>query len=286
MPTLRDLQATIESLWPAAGAESWDAVGLVSGDLDATVEHVHLAVDAVPDTAREAVSLGADLLLTHHPLLLRGVTTVAESTYKGSVLATLIRGGCALVAAHTNADVVATGTSAVLADRLGLTDQRPLGPSAGGAADSGIGRVGVLAEPMSLGALARRIVDVLPATASGVRVSGEYDRPVRTVALCAGAGDSYLGNPLVQDADVYVTSDLRHHPASEFREQAMLTDGPALIDTSHWATEWLWLDVAAAELRRAAGVRVTVSDLRTDPWDFAVLPSAPTPTTEHQHEGA
>ncbi|OII34965.1 Nif3-like dinuclear metal center hexameric protein [Curtobacterium sp. MMLR14_010] len=282
MPTLRDLQAVIETLWPASGTESWDSVGLVSGDPDAVVEHVHLAVDAVPDTAREAVDLGADLLLTHHPLLLRGVTTVAESTYKGSVLATLIRGGCALVAAHTNADVVTTGTSAVLAERLGLTDLRPLEP--GDADGTGIGRVGVLAEPVSLGVLARRIVDVLPATASGVRVSGAYDQPVRTVALCAGAGDSLLGNAAVLDADVYVTSDLRHHPASEFREQAMLVDGPALIDTSHWATEWLWLDVAAEQLRQAAGVRVTVSDLRTDPWDFAVLPSAP--TTEHHNEGA
>jgi len=282
MPTLRDLQAVIETLWPAAGTESWDSVGLVSGDPDAVVEHVHLAVDAVPDTAQEAVELGADLLLTHHPLLLRGVTTVAESTSKGSVLATLIRGGCALVAAHTNADVVTTGTSAVLAERLGLTDLRPLEP--GDADGTGIGRVGVLAEPVSLGVLARRIVDVLPATASGVRVSGVYDQPVRTVALCAGAGDSLLGNAAVLDADVYVTSDLRHHPASEFREQAMLVDGPALIDTSHWATEWLWLDVAAEQLRQAAGVRVTVSDLRTDPWDFAVLPSAP--TTEHHNEGA
>ncbi|ROP58710.1 Nif3-like dinuclear metal center hexameric protein [Curtobacterium sp. PhB115] len=279
MPTLRELQAVIEDLWPAAGAESWDSVGLVSGDPDAVVEHVHLAVDAVPDTAREAVEAGADLLLTHHPLLLRGVTTIAESTYKGSVLATLVRGGCALVAAHTNADVVTTGTSAVLADRIGLTEQRPLDPGADPA--TGIGRVGVLAERTTLGALARKLVDLLPPTATGVRVSGDFDQPVRTVALCAGAGDSLLGHPAVLAADVYVTSDLRHHPASEFREQALLGGGPALIDTSHWATEWLWLDVAAAQLRQAAGVTVTVSDLRTDPWDFAVLPAAePTTPTE------
>ncbi|TCL85012.1 dinuclear metal center YbgI/SA1388 family protein [Curtobacterium sp. PhB142] len=279
MPTLRELQAVIEDLWPAAGAESWDAVGLVAGDPDATVEHVHLAVDAVPATAREAVELGAGLLLTHHPLLLRGVTTIAESTYKGSVLATLVRGGSALIAAHTNADVVTTGTSAVLADRIGLTDQRPL--DAGTDPATGIGRVGVLAEGTTLGALARKLVDLLPPTATGVRVSGDFDQPVRTVALCAGAGDSLLGHPAVLDADVYITSDLRHHPASEFREQALLGGGPALIDTSHWATEWLWLDVAAAQLRQAAGVRVTVSDLRTDPWDFAVLPAAePTTPTE------
>lgn len=279
MPTLRELQAVIEDLWPAAGAESWDAVGLVAGDPDATVEHVHLAVDAVPATAREAVDLGAGLLLTHHPLLLRGVTTIAESTYKGSVLATLVRGGSALIAAHTNADVVTTGTSAVLADRIGLTDQRPL--DAGADPATGIGRLGVLAEGTTLGALARKLVDLLPPTATGVRVSGDFDQPVRTVALCAGAGDSLLGHPAVLAADVYITSDLRHHPASEFREQALLGGGPALIDTSHWATEWLWLDVAAAQLRQATGVRVTVSDLRTDPWDFAVLPAAePTTPTE------
>ncbi|WIE55967.1 Nif3-like dinuclear metal center hexameric protein [Curtobacterium sp. MCBD17_003] len=272
MPTLRAVLAAAEALWPADGAESWDAVGLVSGDPDAEVRHVHLTVDAVPEVAREAVALGADLLVAHHPLLLRGVTTIAETTYKGSVLATLVRGGCALLAAHTNADVVTTGTSAVLADRLGLVKQRPIEP--GARPGTGIGRVGVLAAPMTLGALARHLVDVLPATASGVRVSGEHDRPVRTVALCAGAGDSLLGAPEVLAADVYVTSDLRHHPASEFRERAMLSDGPALVDTSHWATEWLWLDVAAAQLADATGVRVTVSDIRTDPWDFAVLPSS------------
>jgi len=279
MPTLRELQAVIEDLWPAAGAESWDAVGLVSGHPDQPVEHVHLAVDAVPATADEAVAIGADLLLTHHPLLLRGVTTIDETTAKGRVLATLVRGGTALLAAHTNADVVTTGTSAVLADRLGLLEQRPIEPGADPA--TGIGRVGVLAEPTTLGVLARALVDLLPGTATGVRVSGGFEQPVRTVALCAGAGDAYLRHPAVLDADVYITSDLRHHPASELREQALVAGGPALIDTSHWATEWLWLDVAAEQLRAAAGVRVTVSDLRTDPWDFAVLPAAePTTDTE------
>jgi dinuclear metal center YbgI/SA1388 family protein len=284
MPTLRELQAVIEDLWPAAGAESWDSVGLVAGDPDQAVEHVHLAVDAVPATAREAVEIGADLLLTHHPLLLRGVTTIAESTYKGSVLTTLVRGGTALVAAHTNADVVTTGTSAVLADRLGLVDQQPLDP--GSDPSTGIGRVGSLAEPTTLGALARALVDLLPPTATGIRVSGDFDQPIRTVALCAGAGDAYLRHPAVLGADVYITSDLRHHPASEFREQALLGGGPALIDTSHWATEWLWLDVAAEQLRRAAGVRVTVSDLRTDPWDFAVLPAAEPTTDPASHDAA
>ena len=271
MTSHADVQNAVEKLWPVAGAEAWDAVGLLSGDPAAEVRSIHLAVDAVLDTVDEAIAAQSDLLLVHHPLLLRGVTTVAETRYKGAVLARLIRAGCALIAAHTNADVVATGTSAVLAAKLGLYDIHPLVPAANNPA-LGIGRVGVLAEPTTLGRLARGLADILPATAQGIRVAGEYERPVTRVALCAGAGDAYLGVPEVLGADVYITSDLRHHPASEARENARVGGGPALIDVSHWASEWLWLDTAAAELRDALpGVEVTVSDLRTDPYDFAIV---------------
>jgi putative NIF3 family GTP cyclohydrolase 1 type 2 len=76
----------------------------------------------------------------------------------------------------------------------------------------------------------------------------------------------------VQGADVFITSDLRHHPASEAIENARVSGGPALIDVSHWASEWLWLETAAQQLREALPtVTVTVSELRTDPWDFAIL---------------
>ena len=269
--TVGQVQAVIEALWPLAGAESWDAPGLVSGRLDAPVTRVHLAVDAVHDTVDEAVNVGADLLLTHHPLLLRGVTSIAEDRYKGAMLAHLIRADCALVAAHTNADVVETGTSAVIAARLGLVDARPFAPSSPGST-RGIGRVGSLPATTTLGALARTLAEILPATATGVRASGAYDLPVTTVALCGGAGDSLLSDPAVTAADVYITSDLRHHPASEARENARVAGGPALIDVSHWASEWLWLETAAEELRAALPeIAVSVSELRTDPWDFTIV---------------
>lgn len=268
--TLSDVCAVTERLWPSSGTEPWDASGLLSGAPDAPIRRIHLAVDAVADTVQEAVETHADLLLVHHPLLLRGVTSVAEDRYKGALLARLIRANCALLAAHTNADVVSDGTSAVFARLLELTDAVPLVPGADPAI--GIGRVGRLAQPTTLGRLARRIADILPATAGGVRAAGEYDQPVSVVALCGGAGDAYLAETAVRAADVYITSDLRHHPASEAREQARAGGGPALIDVSHWASEWLWLDVAAEALRAALPeVTVTVSDTRTDPWDFAVV---------------
>lgn len=267
--TVADVCAAVERLWPSAGAEPWDAVGLVVGDPAARVHRILLAVDAVLDTVDEAVAARADLLLVHHPLLLRGVTSVAEDRAKGAIVARLIRSGCALLAAHTNADIVATGTSAVLADRLGLVGAAPVDPRGEGTV--GIGRVGDLAEPLTLGSLASRLVDLLPDTATGVRVAGDADRAIRRVAICAGAGDAYLTHPAVLGADVFVTADLRHHPASEAVENARVARGPALIDVSHWASEWVWLDVAARELSAALpGVEVSVSDLRTDPWDFVV----------------
>ncbi|WP_424464051.1 Nif3-like dinuclear metal center hexameric protein [Pseudoclavibacter helvolus] len=268
---LRDLLDFVEENWPTSGAESWDSVGLVSGSPDAEVSRLLLAVDAVQLTVQEAVDSGADLLLVHHPLLLRGVTTVAETTAKGALLARLIRADCALIAAHTNADVVETGTSAALAATLGLEEARPIVPSAANP-DRGLGRVGVLSTPTTLGTLARRLASILPATATGIRAAGSFDREVSTVALCGGAGDSLLDHPAVRAADVYITSDLRHHPASEALEQALANgSGPALIDTSHWASEWLWLEHAQRELLAAfPDLRVEVSELRTDPWDFAI----------------
>lgn len=268
--SLADAVAAIERRWPVAGAEPWDVPGLVTGDPRAEVSRVLLVVDAVAATVDEAVEGGYDLVVAHHPLLLRGVTSVAEDRYKGALLARLIRAGCALVGAHTNADVVESGTSAVLAERLGLVDARPIVASADGV--TGLGRVGRLAAPTTLGRLARRLAELLPATATGVRAAGDFEQPVATVALCGGAGDSLLADPAVRAADVYITADLRHHPASEAREQALLGGGPALIDVSHWASEWLWLERAAEELAaELPGVEIAVSELRTDPWDFQVV---------------
>ena len=265
---LSEVVDILESLWPSSGAEEWDAPGLVVGSPDHMVSSVHLMVDATLDSIAEAVQDGADLIVAHHPLLLRGVTTVAESTYKGRVIADLIRGGVALYAAHTNADVVPTGTSAQLANLLELTDQVTLTESV--TPGHGLGRVGTLPSPMSLYELAVKVGEFLPQTAVGPVVAGDAESMVSQVSVCAGAGDSLLDNPAVLSSDVYITSDLRHHPASEAREQAALAGGPSLINISHFAAEWLWLDQAATELAKATGLSVTVSDVNTDPWSFQV----------------
>jgi len=210
------------------------------------------------------IATGADLLVTHHPLLLTPVHGVPADDPKGRLVHRLIRAGAALFVAHTNADrAPGSGVNAALAAVLGLRDAVPLEPTAEDPS-AGLGRVGELAEPQTLREFAARVAEVLPATVGGVRVAGDPDRTIRRVAVCGGSGGSLLATAAAAGADVLLTSDLKHHPASDAGE----APGPALCDAAHFATEWPWLPVAAEALRDdlADRVEVAVSRLRTDPW--------------------
>jgi dinuclear metal center YbgI/SA1388 family protein len=363
---LADVTAALDALYPPSLAESWDAVGLVCGDPDAPVSRVLFAVDPAEVVVREALTGSYDLLVTHHPLYLRGTTSVAADDPKGRMVHALVRGGCGLFVAHTNADRARPGVSDALAALFDLQDTAPLEPvpeqldklvafvpldavervrdavlAAGagrlGSYDSctwsttgtgtfrplpgaapavgevgaferveearletvvprrlrravvaalleahpyetpaydvlpmadlpsglGLGRVGQLPAPLALGELVAKAAAVLPPTAWGVRGTGDPARLVQRLAVCGGSGDSAMGLAKASGADVFLTADLRHHPASEAPE------GLALVDAAHWATEWPWLRSAAAALTRVVGVSAVVSSTCTDPWTTA-----------------
>lgn len=279
MPTVSDVIAALDALWPPGLAEPWDAVGLVCGDPDAEVTRVLFAVDPVAEVADEAVRIGADLLVTHHPLYLRGTTTVAPvgpAAFKGRVVHTLIRNDIALLVAHTNADRADPGVSDALAAAVDLRVTGPLVPDpTDPAGRRGLGRLCELDAPMPLAAFAARAAHGLPRTATGLRVAGDPATPVRTIAVCGGSGDSLFDQVRAAGVDVYLTADLRHHPASEARQ----VGAPALVDAAHWATEWPWCEQAAGQLdeisdRYGWALRTHVSRTVTDPWT-AHAPSAP-----------
>lgn len=366
---LADIIGVLERAYPPRLAQPWDSVGLVCGDPDETVTDVVVAVDATAPVAAEVPDGG--LLLAHHPLLLRGVDTVAASTPKGALVHSLIRTGRALFTAHTNADSASPGVSDALAQVLGIEVDGVLSPLSDGPAldkwvvlvppenadavraalfeagagqigdyshcswsvtgtgqflphegatpaigsvgsvervaedrveviapasaraavlagmraahpyeepafdvfalaplpgDAGLGRVGALSSPEPLRAFASRVHRALPATSWGVRAAGDPQREVSRVAVCGGAGDSLLGAAAAADVDVYVTADLRHHPADEHRR----TSDVALIDVAHWASEFPWCAQAADVLRNQFGpsLNVRVSDICTDPWNL------------------
>jgi len=365
---LSEITSLLHSWYPPHTADGWDAVGLVAGDPEQAVAKVMFAVDVTAEVAAEAAEWGADLLVVHHPLFLKAVHSVAETTPKGRTLALLTKAGCALLTAHTNADRAVGGVSEALAYALGLEEVEPILNDPGVAIDkltvfvptdaaaivraalaeagagtigdydfasfstdgvgrfrplegadpmigtigeiktieevrievvlprgrrpqvvramlaahpyeepaydvvevadgqvspSGTGRIGTIVR-QSLSDFAAVIADALPETVHGVRVAGDPERSVRRVAVCGGAGDFLLDDVLATDADVYVTSDLRHHPTAEFVEKG----GPALIDVSHWAAESTWLPVVAARLAEAldGAVETRISTQVTDPW--------------------
>ncbi|NYJ74359.1 Nif3-like dinuclear metal center hexameric protein [Allobranchiibius huperziae] len=277
--SLAQVVAVLDGFYPPETAASWDQVGLVTGDPAQPVRRVHFAVDPTRAVVDEAVEAGADLLVTHHPLLLRGVHSVATTTAKGAVVTTAVVADLAIYCAHTNADIARPGVNDALAAAAGLSDDcAPLGMEDG----QPIGRVGRLPEAVTLREFATRLADALPATPVGLRVAGDPSALVQTVAVMGGAGDDRFDDVRAHGADVYVTADLRHHPALEAREEA--GDGPPyLIDAGHYATEHLWLAAAASRLAEALQARIVthVSDLRTDPWDFTV--GRPTPDRTPQY---
>ncbi len=365
MPTVATITGWLEAAYPPGLAEDWDRVGLAVGDPDAEVDHVLFAVDVTDAVVAEAVALGAGLIVSHHPLLLRGLHAVRTDQPKGRVVTALIRHGIAQFAAHTNADSAPGGVAEALASAAGLVDLRPLAPvptepldklltfvptadvdavidalaaaGAGAIGDydrcaftspgtgtfrplmganptigsvgaieevaetrvemvlprarrgamlvalrashpyeepafdvlelatepsgRGLGRIGHLPEPLTAREFSRRLADAVPATAGGVKLGGNPDRVLETVAVLGGAGDSMLDAARAAGVDCYVTGDLRHHPAQDFLAHA---GAPVLVDVPHWAAEWTWLPRAQEVL--AGRVASTVSRIVTDPW--------------------
>lgn len=372
--TVQDVVGALEAAYPPALAESWDQVGLICGDPADEVTKVAFALDCTQEVAERAVAAGAQLLVVHHPLLLRGVHSVAANTPKGKVIHTLLKGGCALFAAHTNADSARPGVSDKLADLVGIEPGRPIKPVLLDATDrwgvhvppsaaatlkqalfdagagaignyrecafsfegtgeftpvegahptdgavgthftadeirvefvaparlrrrlvdtlwaqhpyeepafdvvqmadtgdleraTGLGRIGELPEPMTLRAFTQQVANALPETVWGVRAAGDPERMVQKVAVSSGAGDSFLEDVAALGVDVYVTSDLRHHPVDEH----LRAGGPAVIDTAHWASEFPWTEQAAG-IVAPLGVGTEILRIRTDPWTVSAHP--------------
>ena len=259
--TVGAIVAALEARYPLSLTEPWDSVGLTVGSPDAHVQWVHFVVDVTEETVAEAVALGAEMIVAHHPLLFRPVSSVAASTSRGRIITELITRGIALYVAHTNADNARPGVSDALAEQLGFAAAIPIVPVPTGQLVTGTGRIGDLAEPMTF---ADFIAHVSRALNTHVRAAGDPAALIRRVAVCGGAGDSLLQQVAATDADVYVTADLRHHVVLDHLAEG----GCPVIDAGHWASESAWLKPASQALVAdfAGEITATVSPHVTDPW--------------------
>ncbi len=260
MANVADLCDLLNRHFPPDTTETWDSVGLICGDPAATVSRILFALDPTLEVIHEAIDSQADLVVTHHPLFLTGVHSVSRDTLGGRVVHEAISHGIALFNAHTNADHANPGVSDALAAALGLVECAPIEP--GVTPFTGAGRIGRLPKTQTLAQFAQHVADSLPSTAGGIRFAGDPNKVIDMVAVCGGSGDFLL--PLASKlADVYVTSDLKHHRVLDHPR-----DECALIDASHFATEWPWISAVAALVQSELGSSVStlVSAVRTDPW--------------------
>ena len=263
---LAELTRVFESLWPISGAEDWDRPGLACGNPSQSVSKALLTVDVTAEVLEEANSLGCQLVISHHPLLLKPVNYLPEDQLKGELLSFAIRNSIAIYSAHTNADIVIDGVSDILARAIGLENSKPLVETAPGV---GHGRIGNLKSAVSLSELAKQVAVLLPKTMAPVRVAGDLQVSIHKVAVVGGAGDSFIEEARSRGAECLITSDLRHHvslDASSDKARPLY-----LIDISHFAAESLWLKPTAATLTaKIPSVEFFVSDLSTDPWTMTI----------------
>ena len=225
---LREIINSIESVAPRSAQEEWDNSGMQVGDTGREIHSVLLTTDITIDVVNEAIDLGCELIISHHPLLFHGLKQVCGQTPQARVVEMAIKHDIAIYSAHTNLDSVVGGINTRLADKLGIEEQRILVPS-GTNESRGLGVLGILGSPRKYEDFIAHIREVLECTY--VRYTRPRKEMIQTVALCGGSGAEFIENAIEQGADVYLTADCKYH---EFQD----ADGRiGLIDIDHWYSE-------------------------------------------------
>lgn len=232
--TVGQVLRLIDGLAPFELAEPWDNVGLLAGAPDWPVEKVLCALDLRMEVLDEAKRIGAQLIVTHHPILFRGRKNLCESDGEGRLLCALVRSKIAMIAAHTNYDNAAPGVNDALAGVLGLRDAQPL--------ESGM-RIGTI-EETDFGTFCDRVRSALKGPA---RCYGDLKRMIRRVAVLGGAGEDYARLAIDAGADVYVTGEMAYHKALD-----AVDNGLCVIEAGHAATEYPAISALKSGLQIAA----------------------------------
>ncbi len=219
----------IEKKYPKSAALDFDNVGLQAGRIDKEVKTIYLALDATDSVISQAIEAGADLLITHHPLIFSPLKSVTNEDFISRRIMKLIQHDISYYAMHTNYDVL--GLSQLLSDTIGLMDPKVLWTID---EHNGIGRVGNFKTTVSLKECCEIVKNKL--NLSSVKVFGEMQSDVRRVAVSPGSGKDAIDFAIEKKADVLITGDIGHHAGLDANEQ-----GLAIIDAGHYGTEHIFV---------------------------------------------
>lgn len=245
----RDIADIIEGFAPLSTQEPWDNAGFCIGSPDTEVKGVLVGFDCTPELIMEAVEKGANMVITHHPLIFKGVRKISPDTFLGSAIILAVKNDVVVYAAHTNADKAVQGVNDLMADRLGLKNRTLL-------SDEGIGLVGELPEPVDTAEFITFVKRQFGLRS--LRTSRPIEGPVRKVALCSGSGGSFIENALAAGADVYISGDISYH-------NFFTGKGFMLMDIGHYESE---IDIVDKF------ISLLVAELSEKTITFAVLRSS------------
>lgn len=238
-----ELISWLEEKYSPSFAEDWDNVGLLVGNDEKEVSHVFLALDLTEEVLSQAEQAGADMIITHHPMIFSGIKKINNHTFTGRKIIKLIQKDILYYAMHTNYDIL--GMADLSAGYLELSDTKVL--CATGEKDGepiGFGRVGNLPCEMTLKEYALLVKKNLKL--SDVKVYGNLEQTVKTAAVCTGSGKSMIQDVLAAGADVYVTGDIDHHTGID-----TVAQGLAIIDAGHYGTEYIFMEDMKERLAKA-----------------------------------
>ena len=245
----REIIDTIEKRYPKECAMEWDNVGLLAGRYEKEVGKIYIALDATDEVIEDAASWGADMLVTHHPMIFKALKKINDQSFIGRRVIRLIREDIAYYAMHTNYDVM--GMADLAGEFMELKDPEILEETY---PDEGIGRVADLKEAMTLeeccGFVKERLA--LPS----VKVFGDPKKTVKRMAVSPGSGKSMIGPALAKGADVLVTGDIDHHEGID-----ALAQGLAIIDAGHYGTEYIFI----ADMEQFLKEHFPEAEIRTAP---------------------
>ena len=253
--SLRQIIDIIESAAPLKWQEEWDNSGLQVGEPDAEIRAVLLAVDVTEQVVEEAVRRGCDLIVSHHPLLFRGLKSITGATPQERCVIAAIRHNIAVYSSHTAMDSWLHGVSGEMAARCGVGNCRILVPAHAqpGEEEHGLGVIGTLEEPMEFADFLQRIKRVFGATQL-LYTQPAHGGMIRTAAFCGGAGSGFTDDAVAQGADVYVTADCKYH------EMQVAVGRIALVSLDHWVSEHFVRDIFMQLLRDVVPVFVAETD--------------------------
>lgn len=224
-----DIISCIEKYAPASLAEEWDNVGLMVGDCDSEISKVLVALDINDEVIDEAINIGAEMIITHHPLIFKAIKSVSSYTPLGKRIIKLIKNNIAVYSAHTNLDISNGGTNSTLAEMLGLINISNLLNTD---IDTGLGKIGLLPEEMTFFEFAEKVRDILGA--KHITISGDINTPIKKVGICTGSGADmeYMQAAKESNCDVYITGDVGYHDAQIANDL-----GICIVDGTHYLTE-------------------------------------------------